>query len=316
MHVGCQKTGTTTLQMHLYKKLDPIYYIGKYSDHKFFKDPIRAGIEGSAPLPAIREQWEDQVDTAPADTETVLHSWESMTLTHLDNQYEVAKRLRDIVGDAKILITIRRQQDICISQFFNFVSQGWLNKDDFDSFLQRGLEFVNSTEYGDTTRIIPVSFYNKKVESYSQVFHCWQFAELLQAWSQAFDTVMVLPLEAWKEQPELTKETLANFLSIPVEEVEIPSKKARTRTDNFRRIVGRKLIPGYGIAPRKVSFIKRWVRSGVPEPIEQFIKRRYMDIELTADQLSAIEDTYEQSNRKLEVVTDFDLAELGYPGLK
>ncbi len=285
IHIGCPKTGTTTLQRHLFRELPQTHYLGHYSriNPKLHKVPHGARDAGE-----LAAEWRQAVAAAPAETTLLLYSQEKLTYYPASLAPEVADAIHKIVGDAEVLITIRRQPAICVSNYFNFTARGYPH--DFDTFMKEGLATLETSATMATHR------------SEESIWGLWLYDDLFRAWEERFGTVHVLPLEAWKQQPDQARAALAAALGRDVDDIVLPSAHARSRASNTP-----------------------W-RRHLPRPLEQFLKRlplpewahakmsKGLDIELTPEQLQTIEATYGPGNRWLAERTGWDLKALGYPG--
>ncbi len=223
---------------------------------------------------------------APADAERILYSQEKLTYYPASLAPRIAEETRAIVGDARIFITNRRQQDVCISNYFNYVATGYTG--DFSTFMADGMRCMEET---------PDMAMRKRPEC---IWDLWRYRALYEAWEEVFGQVDILPLEAWKAQPERARATLVEVLG--QDDVELPGAKARSRASN---------IPWRDKLPRPLAqFIKR-------TPWPDWMTRRWqqdLNVELTADQHRTIEEVYGPHNRWLAERTGWDLRALGYPG--
>lgn len=294
VHVGCPKTGTTSLQKFTFPAIADVAYVGKYNEEGYPAKTTFEAIRGNGDIEAERERFEDLCDRR--SERSVLYSIEGLTNSHLADQSLIARRTREVFGDATILLTVRRQQDIAVSQYFNFVAKGY--ELSFDQFMERGLDTLDRTE-ADEEGIETTNVYRREP---GLIWSIWQYAALVDVWADNFPEVVVVPLEAWKASPELTRQTLADTLAVEASAVELPEKKARSRISNIRF---RKYVPG----------LSKLLKEGwVPSWLDEYFREKHLDVELTDEQLTTIEETYGPQNRTLDDRTDFDLQTLSYPG--
>lgn len=285
LHIGCPKTGTTSLQRHLFRDLPHVHYLGHYSrlNPKLHKVP-----HGARDRDGIAHDWNRAVAAAGTDKRVLLYSQEKLTYYPAVLAPQVAETIRGITGDATILITIRRQQDICISTYFNYTAKGYTH--DFNTFMHNGLQTL---EHSPTMALREVK---------ESLWGLWFYDALVRAWEEQFSNVRVLPLEAWSRAPEQARMTLAEVLGCGVDEVELPTARARSRASN---------VPWRESLPRPLAQL--WKRTPLPKWITDRWNRD-LDIELTAEQLRTIESTYGSDNLRLQARTGWDLGALGYPG--
>jgi len=303
VHIGCEKTGTTTLQKYLFGSVEGVHYTGAYSEEENSISVVGA-VHGDADVDEVSRTWEKTIEKKSDENDTILYSHEFLTSKHLSVHDTVAERLRRIVGDADILITIRNQPDIAESHYYNFVDRGW--KESFDEFMEAGLETLDEEfegeEYID-------EIYN---QNWGYIWSAWQYEKVRDIWLEQFDNVYLLPLEAWNAQTELSEKTLADFLGVEDEEIWIPDKKARARTDNLVGTVASRTrvdkIP-------HIEKLRPVVRSGSRpiQFIDEFVRERIMSVETSNEQKEVYEEVYGSGNRKINGRTEFDLHNLGYP---
>ncbi len=285
IHIGCPKTGTTSLQQHLFRKLPQTHYLGHYSK----LDPrLHQIIKGRRPAEKLLPGWSHMVAMAPADTRLLLYSHEKFSYFPVTEAPDVARKLYEMTGPADILITIRRQQDICVSTYFNFVATGYGH--DFNTFMHNGLEWLNPQNSERLHR------------GPERLWGSWLFDELFEAWAAVFGKVHVLPLEAWRQQPQQATETLARALGMPAEAITLPVARSRSRASNapWRRYLPRPLAEWL-----KTATLPDWFNRRVEEQLH---------VDLTPEQRETIAQAYGASNRKLAERSGWDLRQLGYPG--
>lgn len=285
IHIGCPKTGTTTLQRHLFRELPRTHYLGHYSRlnpklHKLPHKPEQAE--------EITSKWREAVAKAPKDAELLLYSQEKLTYYPASLAPQVARAIRELVGEARVLITIRRQQDVSVSNYFNLAAKGYPYN--FDTFMEQGLQTLDA----------PATMELR--EQKESIWGLWLYDRLFRAWEEEFGEVHVVPLEAWKVQPREAEAALAKALGRAPGDVELPSARTRSRASN---------VP--------------W-RRALPRPVEQMIKRmplpgwltrsweEELQVELTDAQRATLEEVYGAANRWLAERTGWDLQALGYPG--
>lgn len=287
IHIGCPKTGTTSLQQQLFRSLPGVHYMGHYSA---VNPKLQKYIKRQMDAESARKQWQKSVAGADDNDRLVLYSHEKLTYCPASLAPEVAAKVREITGDAEILITIRSQSSVCVSNYFNYVATGY--KHSFDTFMQQGLETLNQPPRLATAG------------SPEQIWGLWFYDQLMNAWSTYFSKVHVLPLEAWKTDPAGSREILAEFLDCPPDAIRLPTGKARSRATNSPL---RRYLPKPLTEYLKTISLPRWLDQRLSQD---------MDITLTPEQMQILEQTYGQSNRQLAAQTGWDLARLGYPGMK
>lgn len=123
LHVGFPKTGTTTLQKHLFSKHSGIHYVGKPYVDVDLENGISSLIQQDSIAydPGfIRAYWCQLREEIKGRDEVLLLSDERLVSpTKVRDRGIVAARLHDVFRPCKILITIRNQLDILVSAYVN-----------------------------------------------------------------------------------------------------------------------------------------------------------------------------------------------------
>ena len=126
IHVGYPKTATTTFQIHVFSQHSQIDYLGKFHPaHDYRTAELGIAVnelisvdstrfKGIACLHALVEGYRRTSDrpVVMISTESIIHPWA------IDRGL-VAERLKDALGDCRVLITIREQFD-AIESFFDY----------------------------------------------------------------------------------------------------------------------------------------------------------------------------------------------------
>jgi hypothetical protein len=299
VHIGCMKTGTTTLQKYLFNKLDSVRYIGRYNQCGYPTKKTFNAIRKKGSLDEEKQRWNQVSREAEDADETLLYSVEGLTHSHISEQDLIARRTREIVGDGVILLTIRNQVDIAKSQYFNFVGKGYDKS--FDEFINDGLSLLDFTPEDDSE----ISILNVYRRQPGLIWSIWQYAQLVDIWGSHFEEVHVLPLEAWHNNPEGTIDMLAETLDIDKAEIEIPEKKARSRTSNLQ--FG-------GLKLGHIPFVSKVLDSKLfPRQLDRFVRDNYLTVELTEEHRTTFQEIYGPENRRLMDHCRFDLEKLNYP---
>jgi hypothetical protein len=283
IHIGLPKTGTTSLQRLTWPHIDGLAFLGKGSriDPGLFKC-----IFNDIDLESLKTWWDKSLKKIPPNMHSVMYSHEKLGKVPAINAVDVARRVHKVVGEATILITIRRQQDIMISQFFNYQAKNPGLK--FDAWFEAVVN--NLGEKADVTSGYDHTYWIGGAYLYNQ---------LRNAWHNFFPKVLVLPLEAWKRQPELVKEYLGDMLSLDPELILLPTKKLRSRSTNHPAL-------------RKLPWPIPLFFSGFG--LDQFFAKR-MEIKLGIGQLKMLEQAFGEENRLMNKAIPWDLGFYDYIGV-
>ncbi len=116
IHIGYFKTGTTTLQGNVFAAHGKIANVGKPGPAQAAREVV-AALAGKGTIAAAREAWRDLVDGLPEERTPVL-SQEALATLAIDHP-DLPQALADIVGPARILITVRRQAHLIESLYIH-----------------------------------------------------------------------------------------------------------------------------------------------------------------------------------------------------
>jgi len=209
LHVGFSKTGTTTLQRHLFKNHSQIRYLGKpYPDETLQALVHRLIMQESLVYraSAVKEYMENTLFDKPGDPgKTVVLSDEMLvSYSKARDKGLVARRLKEVFPAAKILFTIRNQFDILTAAYLSrgrlltYVPKKYSGLHvSFDDWLELSLENIERSYLGHID-------YIKTVDYYADLF--------------GKENVSVLLLEEFVNHRKTYMEKLAAVLNIDIEE--------------------------------------------------------------------------------------------------
>lgn len=135
LHIGYPKTGTTFLQFQYFPFIEEVYFINQ---EKLFKSGFLNLIYDDITITDVEKyniilnQWKEE-----AGGKSLFISYEGFMgniYAGLKNLPTVIERLKAISFEFKLLVTIRRQQDIINSSYVQYVHQGGALK--FKKFIQ------------------------------------------------------------------------------------------------------------------------------------------------------------------------------------
>lgn len=209
IHIGFSRTGTTTLQRHLFAKHSQIRYMGKPYTDDVFKREIDHLVkqetmvyDSSALRQYISENFWKQGNKK--SKKVILISDEIMvSYSKVRDKGVVARRIKEVF-DPRILITIRNQYDILKSAY---LSRGRLLMNVPSKYAGLSIRFTDWLELSyqniDRSYLGHVDYF-KTIDYYSQLF--------------GKDNVCVLLFEEFVENTNEYLETLSNFLNIDLNE--------------------------------------------------------------------------------------------------
>lgn len=200
-HIGLPKTGTTTLQAHLFSQHSQVYYLGKWAgkarnrhqEHQWHgsKKGYPAGCRNrlveellyqiykqdclNPDMSRSMELYSQSVAPSMENDQVPVWSWENTAYGDLKRRQRVAKNLRAVFGPCKILIVLRNPLDLMVSRYlFRLESHLWGKKMKkwssssfvpFEKWLQNQLKGPQDflLDYGRTIEIYADHFGKKAV---------------------------------------------------------------------------------------------------------------------------------------------------------
>lgn len=166
VHVGYHKTATTFLQKRVFPKLDVNYITVDNDEQHLDKLLYRDLFQFQA------ESWRDYFSERFDDRRLNLISEEKFSghpfIGYLNNSV-ILHKLQSIFPQAQILIVLRRQTDLLVSMYKEYVKEGgWLRPDAYFSFNQEG----SGTNYNihQNTLNLEVYKFSPFVGAYRQAF--------------------------------------------------------------------------------------------------------------------------------------------------
>jgi hypothetical protein len=207
LHIGYPKTGTTTLQRHLFAKHSQITYLGKPYRSEFLKEEMLALImrESVRYNPQKLKKFVDDLRQKENNNSSIVLSDEiCVSATKARDKGLVARRLKEVFAPCKIVITIRNQLDILKSAY---ISGGRLFKDtppqlmgcamSFEDWLEMSYRNLNRSYIGNVDYFPVVGYYR----------------ELFGP-----ENTIVLLFEQFRASPSEFIQELSRFLNIDFEE--------------------------------------------------------------------------------------------------
>jgi hypothetical protein len=197
IHVGFAKTATSTLQRGVFSQHEGIDFLGL---------PARDGRLGAAihaiakadsvgfDTTQIRGVFRDSLKAARG-RDVNLISYENFTLYESRDKGMIARRLKDLFGDSKILFTLRRQEDL--------VRAWYLQK------LPKYMSGNNFIEFNDWIAL-------KRQEPHKSIMGDLDFNETIGYYEEVFgrERVEIFLFEHLRQDPAGFAEKMAGYLEI------------------------------------------------------------------------------------------------------
>ncbi len=303
IHAGFSKTGTTTLQRHLFAGHSEIHYLGKPYPSQELKEEIHrllmqeSTIYDPAPLEKLlaaeRERCADSSRKLMMLSEEMLVSYSKVRDRGL-----VARRLHKVFGPARILVTIRSQSSLLKTAY---LSRGRMLVDVPRRYEGR---FVSIDDW------LEVSF-RRSERSY--IGHA-DFYRTIDYYSRCFgrDNILVLPLEGFTADKEAHIGRLAEFLGIgAAEALELVAKHHEHKEMDQAQLDYER------IKTRFLPISRVPVLSGLLTPYYFLKKIRCKDrpavVEIPEKWQTRLNDYYRLNNGKLAREFNLPLEAYGYP---
>jgi hypothetical protein len=303
IHIGFPKTGSTTLQNHLFAKHSQIQFLGKpYADEEFKRQMHRLIMEESTIYdPAPLKEYLEAFTVEDAGKKIIAVSDEIMvSVSKVRDKGIVAQRLKEVFGECKILVNIRNQFEILKSTYINgcrlLTTVPGKYRGRFVGF-EDWLEY--SYEIRSRSHIANFDYWN------TIDFYCRLFGE---------ENVLVQAFEEFVRQKEAYVETLTAFLDIDKTEAMDLLQNAhdnprmeQSRLD-FEHLVGNRVPIGknrvlYKAAGLYRSMARIWGK-GEPKKAKVIIPGHWKQ---------KINETYRDGNQKLMQKYKLPLEDYGYP---
>ena len=311
IHIGNHKTGSKTLQKHLFQNL-------KY--RKFLGDPYMPGSDieelferikyqdlVSYNTQRVKELFNNLKNSEMLDTKNnpVLISDESLVTPCIGGKMTadpglIANRIKDLFGDIKILYVIRSQITMLPSIYTQFVSPEFISQRDFEEKIELHLKNqLNGMMHGLR--------YDKICNHYIKLF--------------GKNNIKVIPFELWNNNPKEYYKEVCEFINEPIDNQlidRILKFKENQRADS-QNILFRKYSLKYE-RYRKRYNVKR-VSNYLPfingENIKYLFDKLFFKknkkLFISKEIENVIYKFFGQSNHRLQVMFNLNLSKYGYP---
>lgn len=303
-HIGYPKSASTTLQEQFFKKLQGHYYLGVGMDkspennnqlvfenfRNLFIRLFKTDALNYDPSEAMT-YWLNVKKHVPPETPIIISHEKALgSIFSISDPFEKARRIRNIFGDIKILMIIRNQHNIALSQYrdwpyqpnHHFSGKPVSFKEWVDMDIKNDSSFIKTLEY------------EKVIKFYHSLF--------------TPKNIHVIPIELLKFDKELFTKKLSAAMSIEyiVSEYLVNDFKALNQGATSHQIKLKQI-------KRKYKSLKN-INKYIPEKLKEHIK----SFPFSSKSISSKEDEiffrnyFMDSNTKLSNMLNIDLSKLGY----
>lgn len=303
VHVGFSKTGTTTLQRHVFTKHSQVRFPGKPYVSESFKTELYKLIRRESTVydpSALKALVSAEIAAAETDAsqKVMLVSDEIMvSYSKVRDRGVVARRLKEVFGDCKILFTIRGQLDILKTAYLN---RGWLLKNvppRYDGLFVGMAEWLELSDRDRERSYIGHVDYFKTIDYYRRLF--------------GKENVCVLPLELFAADKAQYLERLAAFLGIDAAEALATVGDAHEKRDVEPDVLGFEQFKTRWFPISRLPFGAALLK---PFYVVKRTLTKTPDIAvIPAPWRERLSDFYREGNRRLNRDFDLRLEAYGYP---
>lgn len=297
IHIGANKSASTTLQRALFAKDPSIKYLGEDCQEYTKYRPLLQNLVYEDDFNYDRIPLEDlfsSYDALARKTDSLfLYSNEDIMTSRVPSQ--VLSRLHSLMPDARILLIIRNQLEAIPSWYANHGAflkgvprEFWRRYVSADEFMNHSINFFN---YGP--------------------LDCFMYYKIISKYAQTFgkDRISILFFEDFVQNKKLFVEQLSEVLRIDKNKAfELLQEKAERQRISQRRFIWHKLS-------RSIPFIhESKIPSSLSKAISPFLdsgpKAKSLGIENWQEKLV---DIYKADNQKLQDEFKINLSKFNYP---
>ena len=297
IHPGFGKTGTTSIQNHLFGKHPDILSIGRpWTDETLgFCNNLTKNIgffskrETLAALDALKLQKHNG---------PIILSDETIIKSIFRNQI-IANRIKDFFPNAKILFTIRNQFTAIPSYYSN---HGRMLKRSPTPYNGRHITFDNWFEYSK----------NRLEESFQGII---PYEPIINLFAEIFgrDSIKILLFEEYIKDLDAFSENISQFLNLDKKSVYnlLENKKSNKRDSSATikyKVIRERFLPNFH--PTKYIPFGSQIRKGLSDFLSN---RKDLDVHLSNSQKYYIHTLYKRFNNKLSEEYNLNLKKWNYP---
>jgi hypothetical protein len=298
IHVGYSKAMSSWLQS-VFKKNKNIYYVKKSNYFIPYFNNYEKGIEyyqkyfrGADKFKLILES--DEHLLMPGVLTSV-----GVNITNVDLVTKTMKRIRETLGDVKVLIVIRNQVDMMISKFVQYVRDG--GKLTVDTFLDQ------------------IIYKNDNYLKYCD----YRYSEVINILWELFDrnSVYIIILEEFKKNRDKVLDEISDFMGTELETQNLKGKMVNVSPSYFclrvemalNNLLVKKKRTLHERTKTRIPFILWYCCYKALELVDGFVvKQKYRERLFGQAHEAKILKIFLEDNKKLELLLKKDLSNMGY----
>lgn len=244
IHVGLHKTGTTFLQSHIFSQAQRSRLISRpYTQHNWSWNRLQYADD------TFFDEREFENEVNQFGSGGLIISDESLSGKPIGfgyvNRSMIARRLATFFGGSEIILFLRDQKDILVSQYSSYIRMPYGVKR-FTDFLQYPKRDFSFFEYsGNKTRFDSSTLYFDTNDFKVQI-ECFKYSSLVALYHDLFSKVHVFLYEDLLARPEEVIARLSDICEEDFKPVDISENKALSPRGLVRDRAANRLAAGRG----------------------------------------------------------------------
>jgi len=295
IHIGFPKTGTRSLQYHIFHQNEEVALIGYPEDinnslkyrltrvilrderHEF--DPSQ--VKKELLYPILNHTHKDKVIVSNENFSTAVDG------IGVD-RYTVAERLKKLFPKGKIIVIIRNQFDILKSHYLQKLKNNKKFNLSFKEWLDKHYEFIYT----------------------GNIFNWYKYDKILDIYHKLFgkDNVLVLKFEDHVKKGDLSM--LQDFINIKGD-FNLDQNKHRNKTITNTQYVTDRIIDKVNLRST-INMLPESFRNNVRDTLFYKIGKK-INIQYPDEYIDFINEYYAESNKRLEEKANISLSKKNYP---
>jgi len=237
VHIGMPKTATTTIQNNIFFKHSEVVYLGKRSELPKIPDRETTAFyhwlsKSPSSMPQqVLSEYRETINQRRQQGKTVILSKEALTAAPIEKKKHQARRLHELFGDTRILLTTREPVSFMESFYFQQLR----------GYQQRPQEHQHiASRFGRPPRFFGFNDWLDIAWSLSMggILNHLKLADTLDVYANEFgrENILIVPFEKIKQDSDQFYRTISEHIGIDADESIALSKQDLPR--NIRWTAG------------------------------------------------------------------------------